>query len=233
MPKADGIRVVSKKIEEYLVNDLGIKEDRITVLPIYTDVQKIIDAKPNIDLHKKYPQFDFIILIASRLVRSKNISFAISAMGEMIAKYPKVGMVIVGFGPEENKLKMESKKVQSNIIFEPWSDDIISYYKTADLFLLPSYYEGFVRTPIEAMAAGCPVLMSDTSLPGDVLSPGYNCSVFSINDRHELVEKILFLIENADAREELKIHALETVKTLPTKEEYLSDYLKTWQNCFS
>ena len=52
---------------------------------------------------------------------------------------------------------------------EPWTDDPFSYYKTADLFLLTSNYEGYGMAVVEAMAAGCPVIMTDVGLAGEVL----------------------------------------------------------------
>ncbi len=233
LPKADCVRVVSTKIKKYLNTKLEIPEKKIFILPIYTNIQEIISYQPGVDLHKKYPNFDFIILMASRLVKSKNIDLAISALRNILSKHPNAGLVIVGSGPEETKLKRGSRDIHKNIVFEKWTDDLVSYYKTADLFLTTSFYEGWGRTAIEAMASGCPVLVSDTGLVGEVIESDYNGLVFKIGDDLELVEKVQFAIENSDEINELKIHALETVKRLPTKEEYLKEYKKSWQNCLS
>ena len=72
--------------------------------------------------------------MASRLTKEKNIGLAV----ESLPNDAKIGLVIVGDGPEKEKLKFQvsSFKLQDNIIFEPWPDDIVSYYKTTDLFLL-------------------------------------------------------------------------------------------------
>ena len=61
-------------------------------------------------------------------------------------------LLIVGDGSELTKLKAISHKLKANVIFSPWADDLPSYYKTADLFLLTSNYEGYGRTVVEATA---------------------------------------------------------------------------------
>ncbi|MBI3671782.1 glycosyltransferase family 4 protein, partial [Candidatus Azambacteria bacterium] len=110
---------------------------------------------------KKYPQFEKIILMASRLTKEKNIPLAIEAMKEVVKKYPKAGLLIVGDGPEKEKLKAKRSTLNANIIFEDWTDDLASYYKTSDIFLLTSDYEGYGRTIIEALVAGTPVVSTD------------------------------------------------------------------------
>src|SRR5581483_10454105 len=106
LPKADSIRVVSERIKRYLVGSLSIPETKITVRPIVVDRESIQSAqiKPDADLHKKYPQFDRIVLVASRLEREKNVSLAIKAWKKVIQSHPKAGLVIVGEGSEKMKL---------------------------------------------------------------------------------------------------------------------------------
>lgn len=170
IPKADKIRVVSERIRKSLDLSLRARDsDRgnlIEVRPIPIDTEKIKNSPIKTDLHKKYPNHDFIILMASRLAREKNIGLAIKAMREIAKQYPKTLLVIVGDGPEREALELQvaSFKLQDNIAFEPWTDDLSSYYKTADLFLLTSNYEGYGRTAVEAEAAGLPVLMTDVGV---------------------------------------------------------------------
>ena len=168
LPRADHIRVVSNRIKEPLINKLKISESKIEVRPIFVDVEKIKNAPIKTDLHKKYPQFSKIILMASRLTKEKNIDLAIELMPKFLKQEPKTGLIIVGSGPEEKKLKAKSAKLKNNIIFEPWSDDLPSYYKTADLFLNTSWYEGYGMTLVEAKAAGCPVLSTDVGVAREI-----------------------------------------------------------------
>ena len=166
LPKADRIRVVSQRIKDHLVSDLGIVEDKIYIKPIFVDIEKIKNTPITVDLHKKYPQFDKIILMASRLTKEKNIDLAINAMSPLIRANRRIGLVIVGSGPEEKKLQSASWRIQAHIVFEPWVDQetLYSYYKTCDLFLVTSWYEGYGMTLVEAHAAGCPIVSTDVGV---------------------------------------------------------------------
>ena len=106
IPRADSIRVVSERIKHSLNSVFRVPNSKISVLPVFIDVQKIQKSPAKISLRKKYSQFDFIILMVSRLTREKNIGLAIEAMAEITKKYPKTGLVIVGNGPEKENCSL-------------------------------------------------------------------------------------------------------------------------------
>jgi glycosyltransferase involved in cell wall biosynthesis len=103
-------------------------------------------------LKEKYPKFETIFLVASRLTREKNIPAAIRAFA---GSNPKAGLVIIGDGPERNKLEAISSSLglSQRILFEPWQGNLSRYFGSADAFLLPSLYEGYGLTLIEAKAS--------------------------------------------------------------------------------
>lgn len=164
VPRADGIRVVSQRIKDSLVARLDIAPDKITVLPVFVDIEKWRAAPVTVDLHQKYRQFKKIILMASRLTREKNILLALDALRALGRS--EVGLIIVGAGPEERALKAEAARLglARQVMFEMWTDNLASYYKTADVFLNTSWYEGYGRTLVEATAAGCPVISTDVGV---------------------------------------------------------------------
>ena len=234
IPKADCIRVVSERIKKSLLR-VTHSPLRITILPIFVDIKKIQAAPRKTDLHKKYPQFEFIILMASRLTKEKNIGLAIKAMAEIIKKHPKTGLVIAGDGPEKENLKFKIKNLNlsGNVILEPWTDDLASYYKTADLFLLTSNYEGYGMAVVEAMAAGCPVITTDVGLAGEILINKKDGLVVSVGDKNKLTDAILALVENPGLRAELVRNAVKTLSFWLSREEYLNAYRDSWLICRS
>ncbi len=233
IPRPDCIRVVSIRIKESLKKLRCRPKTEPVVLPIFVDIEKIKKATVKTDLHKKYPQFDFIILMASRLTAEKNISLAIEAMKRVIKIHPKTGLIIVGEGSEEKNLKSQisNLKINENVIIENWTDDPISYYKTANLFLLTSNYEGYGRTVVEAMASGCPVIMTDVGLAGEILIDKKDGLVIPVGNEKKLAEGILKLIENRDLRAELSRNAEKIMNFWPTKEKYLRTYRESWLFC--
>ncbi len=202
---AQGIRVVSKRIADSLVEDFKISRDNISILPVFVDIQKIIDAPIVFDLHKKYPQFNFIALMASRITKEKNIDLAIKSFSRVLKLFPKAGLVIVGDGPELSNVKKLTKAlgISRSVIFENWNNDLSSYYKTANLFILTSLYEGFSMTLIEAAASGCPIVTSNVGIVGDILTDEH-VIICSVHSETCFTENINLIIGNNQKRELLK-----------------------------
>ncbi len=170
LPQADKIRVVSERVKSYLIDDLKIAESKISVRPITVDTEKIRGAPivEGADLHKKYSQFDKIVLMASRLESEKNVDLAIKAWPEVIKIFPKAGLVIVGEGSEISNLKSEISKLHlsSCVVIESWANQatLISYYKSTDVFLNTSLFEGYGMTLVEANTAGCKIVSTDVGI---------------------------------------------------------------------
>jgi len=255
IPRANCVRVVSERIKKSLGSAKAPSKNRLSlpslrsgahpylrffggtfappaaVLPIFVDIEKIKNAPIKINLHEQHSQFDFIILMASRLTKEKNIGMAIEAMKGVVKQYSKAGLVIVGSGPEEKKLKAAGRKLKENIVFEGWTDDLAPYCKTADLFLLTSNYEGYGRTVIEAMAASCPVVMTDVGVAGETIKDGYNGLVVPVGDARALEEALLKIIGDEFLRGNLAVSAEYTLRNFPSKAEYLEQHKKAWENC--
>ncbi|TSC89698.1 MAG: hypothetical protein G01um10143_188 [Parcubacteria group bacterium Gr01-1014_3] len=225
--KADGIRVVSERVKRSLVNILDVPAAKIVVLPIIFDLDSVKHYPIKTNLRKKYSNHDFIILAASRLSTEKNIGLAIRAMAEVMKRNPGSLLLIVGGGPEEKKLKalIEKNRLADNVIFEPWTNDIISYYKTADLFVLTSNYEGGARSPIEAMANGLPVIMTDVAPANEFVINGQNGFVVPVGDWKALADRInQFIGMNPTEHNAFSSQGITTADHFRTKAEYLRDY---------
>ncbi len=171
LPQADHVRVVSNRIKTYLQDKLGIAAEKIEVRPIPVTVQSIPAVPVTVDLRAKYPQFEKRILMASRLEKEKNIFAAISAFAQVHQKSSRIGLIIVGAGREVAAIRrfISQKGLQDYVVIEPWADrqTLISYYKTADLFLLTSWYEGYGMSLVEAQAAGCPIVSTDVGIASE------------------------------------------------------------------
>ncbi|MDQ2933187.1 MAG: glycosyltransferase family 4 protein [bacterium] len=174
IPKADSVRVVSNRIKNFLVDTLNVPEQKITVRPILVDVESIKSAPilETADLRKKYPQFKKIVLMASRLEKEKNIKMGIMAWSQVVSSSPEAGLIIVGSGSMKSELESLVKKMnlQSSVVFENWADKstLVSYYKTADVFLSTSLFEGYGMTLVEAQAAGCVIVSTAVGVAEEV-----------------------------------------------------------------
>lgn len=175
LPLARAVRVVSDRILPALSADV---RSRALVLPIFSDVASARSIPVTENLLKKYPQFHKIALIASRLTKEKDIESALRAFASSPLD-PNVGLVIVGSGPEEPRLRAlaDSLKVTARTVFEPWADHdtVVSYMKTCDAFVSTSLYEGYGLSMLEAHAVGTTLVATDAGiaslLAGEVCAP--------------------------------------------------------------
>lgn len=234
IPRASCIRVVSERIKRSVLQ-LRMSDIRTDdVRHPCVDVLPILAEHVNLNIEPKhFPGFDKTILMVSRLTSEKNIGLAIDAMAEVVKKHPKTGLVIVGDGPEREALKLKTKnyKLQTNVRFEGWQKDTAPYYKSADIFLLTSWYEGWGMSAVEAMQYGAAVIMTDVGLAGEVIEDGNSGLVIPVGDKNALVGAILRLLENDVLRRNLIESAAKKVKELPSAEEYYQRMVDSWQKC--
>jgi glycosyltransferase involved in cell wall biosynthesis len=70
-----------------------------------------------------------------------------------------------------------------------------------DIFVLPSWREGFPNVPIQAAAMGIPVVVSNATGCVDSVKEGFNGKIYSVKDENQLAESLLTYIENPELRE--------------------------------
>jgi len=231
LPQADAIRVVSKRIRHSL-SIFSLLAEKIDVLPIYTDPH-VFSQEPAKSLTDTYPQFNFIILIASRLTKEKDLKTALEAFQSVVGQYPKTGLVIVGDGPQKLALQrwVSKRGLEKSVVFEPWQKDLSAYFKTCSAFLLTSRYEGYGLTLAEAGLAGAAIVTTDVGIVGEILQNKKNALVCPVGDSHCLTKHLSELIRNNGLRLQLKTAVVEDMRQaiIPDHEMYLKLYKQSLQ----
>ncbi len=162
LSQADAVRVVSERIKKTLA-PLALTVP-VSVLPIFIDRDAIARAKP-LDKKKEFPDFQKIVLVVSRLEPEKQVGAAIRAFAEIVKAQPGAGLVVVGDGSESAALRSLARSlgVEKRAVFAG-ARDPFPFYKTADVLLLTSDFEGYGMVIVEALAAGCPVVSYDVGV---------------------------------------------------------------------
>ena len=233
--QADSIRVVSQRILKsikYLNPDIVIP---IFVMPVFIDQAQIqLPDHIGSNIRKKYPQADFIILMASRLTQEKNIPLAFEAFSKIVKKYPKTFMVIVGDGPETPHLKAKISKLDlwGSVSFEPavsFQRLVEYYYSGADLFLLTSYYEGYARTLIEATLLQLPVITSDVGIASEIFMHNVTGTVIPVDNREALEDTIEHVIQDYPRFQKYAQKSSTLIRqTLPDEKAYCEKLQYIW-----
>ncbi len=103
-----------------------------------------------------------IILYAGRLEKQKNIENLIMALGQVVSKV-QAAAFLCGEGPLWRKAEFLIKElgIENRVFLPGYISDIWSWMRSADVFVSVSFYEGCPNTVMEAMACGCPVVVSN------------------------------------------------------------------------
>lgn len=225
--RADSIRVVSERMKKFLVEEIGVVENKIKVLSIFTDISLFTITGRSYAAKKP-----FILLSVGRLVPVKNVAMQIEAMEVIIKTHPEVELHIVGDGILREKLEALAKEkgLEKNVKFLGWQKDMPQFYKDADVFVLTSDSEGWGMVVVEAGASGLPIVMTDVGCAGEFIKDGESGLIVPVGDKKKFIEAILELIENADLRKKLGENAAKAAGKLPNKDEYLEKIKNIWEN---
>lgn len=149
--RASRVRVVSLRVKNSIERRYRLSMP-ITVLPIFVDVAKFQAADP-VDWNGLRKKYRFLLLVVARDAPEKNIKLAIAAFEKSAPK--DAALVICGDSEEKS---LEFRRIYC-VRGEP-----AQLYKTTDLVLVPSKYEGYGLVIVEALAAGKPVLSTDVGI---------------------------------------------------------------------
>lgn len=233
---AKGVRVVTEKVGRDAAVKGHVPPKLISVLPVFVDETSELTMEMPVDLHQKFPDWNIILLMVSRLEPEKNISLALKAFKSIHARYPHAGLVIVGSGSLDGSLKREVRRLSlsNNVSFEGFKLDASSYFQSADIFLNTSLYEGYGMTLIEAGKAGLPVVTTLVGVAQDLLESSRNALICPVGDVNCLNNKLVNLVENPSLRRSLGDELKRAVLAhLPTKEDYLRNTKASFESLFA
>lgn len=179
------ILTVSYFSKKEIIDLLGINEDKIEV--IYNAVDNKFRYNPEIKKEK-------YILTVSSIDPRKNLKNLLLAFKNLKLKNYK--LIIAG---SKNKIfnDIHIKEILHNIpnveiIGHVNDNELVMLYQKATLFVFPSFYEGFGLPPLEAMASGTPVIVSNTaSLPEICGDAAYYIDPWSIESIAKGIQEVL------------------------------------------
>jgi len=193
-----------------------------------TDYQRIQVIPHGINSDLYHPkEKENKILIVSRLLKRKGIQHVIEAMQGI----NDCQLVICGEGPYRLALekKVKTLNLDNKIKFQGYvsNNQLKQEFETASIFILPSLSESFGMVFLEAMAAGCAVIASDsTACPETIGNAGLFVQPGNVEDIHN---KLSFLIRNEDIRKELGIKGIKRVKNEFNWDTIIEQYIKCYK----
>ena len=193
---AQKIIAVSENTKKDIIKKFQIPESRIQV--IYEAADDKIFKEINSDLSNKLrTQYAIgnkpVILYVGQFRGHKNIASLVKAFTKLRKEIP-CQLVLLGSGP----------KIDNPDIIMPGyvsDEELAAWYKLADVFAMPSLYEGFGLPGLEAMTAGVPVVASNrASLPEVYQDAACYFNPFSFQD---ISDKIKMVLQDKKLRQKL------------------------------
>jgi hypothetical protein len=136
--------------------------EKMHILPRYVDFNSLSHTEVSVDLHKKYPQFKFIIILHAKLLRFGDLQKCTKIIDKIKPHFNFIGFVVVG---SSNSIYLDTLAIQSSsykkyFAFEgnsvEWQKSPVSYFKTANLFVMRPDIYMYDTLLMYAFAATCP-----------------------------------------------------------------------------
>ena len=166
--ESDKIIAVSHATKEDMISILKVPEEKIVVIPEGVDDRfcpqplEIIDS-----IKRKYKITGDYIFSLSTLEPRKNQKGLIKAFEKIKEAYPNMQLVIAGKTGWGEVVKPVPGVLMPGFVPDA---DLPALYSGASVFALPSFYEGFGLSPLQAMACGAPVVASNVSSMPEVVA---------------------------------------------------------------
>ena len=156
-----------------------------------------------------------VVLGAGRLTEQKNLKILVDAAKIVKTELPDVKFIIGGEGELRTELETQITELglQETVLLPGNIMNLPEMMQSADLFALPSKYEGLPLVLLEAMASGLPAVCSRIKGTVDVIEDGKNGTLTDLDDSEGLASAIIGLLVNKDQRAEMSREAVETISS--------------------
>ncbi len=153
------------------------------------------------------PKNNMKILYVGRLSEIKGLGYLIESFKNINHKFPSSRLEMIGDGPVKRNLKKKIDDLGMNDRVDIKGyvkyEELPEYYRSADIFVLPSLSEGLSNVLMEAMACGLPVVATDVGGNGELILDGKGGYLVPPKEPSKLYRSLKKLIENPQLRNEM------------------------------
>ncbi len=200
---ADGIVVNSEALRRHLLADDGLREESIYLCHNGIDTRRFrrIARKPD----GAVPAGAIVVGTACSMRSEKDLPTLLQAFAERAGKDPRLFLVLVGDGPERERLEMLAGQlhVAARCQFVPGVDDVVPWMSLMDVFVLSSRTEGLPNGLMEAMACGCACVATRVGGVPELVEDGHTGLLFEAGDASRLATLVGRLADDPELRARL------------------------------
>ncbi len=183
----------------------------------------------------RLPDGAFVVGTVARLEQQKGITHLVNAFPEVLRRYPTACLLIVGDGGLRRDLEQQAAElgIADRVVFTGYQLDAYRYLGAMDVFVMPSLFESWGFTAVEAMGAGLPVICSDIPGPRDFIVHERTGLLVPIADPTAIAHAVLRVWEDSALRHTLCVNGKLAVMTQHSVQSMARQYetlysCKTW-----
>ncbi len=215
--------VLSEKIGDSMKETFGTDQACLTCIPngidrnIYKEKQRVFQEGP---IH---------FIAVGSLIPVKNQSMLIDAFSRMQKERAfKDSLVILGEGVLRKALEEQVKKLNMNdrVALPGNVDDVLSYLDDADVYVMPSHFEGVSLALLEAASTGLPIITTRTGNTPEVVQD--DAILIEDDDGDALCSEMKMIADNSEYRREYASKALNVASRFD-KRKMVEEYINLYQ----
>lgn len=192
----------------FLKTKKRIPEKKISVIHNGVDTRRFRvreDARNTIRHSLGFSETDLVLIAVARFHPGKGHPVLFEAMRQLLPSYPNVKLICLGEGEQGPELRTLCQKfgLMDCIRFGGYQQNVPEWIAAADINVLPTFYEGFPLTVLEAMAAGLPTVASNVGGIPEAIKHGIEGLLVPPGNSHHLADALALLLGNAVRRVEM------------------------------
>ncbi|MGE5324952.1 MAG: glycosyltransferase [Actinomycetota bacterium] len=203
---ADAFCTVSRELRDYHAEQAGVLPERIRVIYNGVDTARFTpnqSVRAHVRATLGIAPDDFVIGAVGRMVPIKDYPTLVRAAGMLEAKVPNLKLLLVGDGPEFNRINDLTRSIpelHGHVIPAGRSSDVPGLLAAMDVFVQTSLREGMSNTLLEAMATGLPAVVTRVGGNPEVVDEGVTGWLFAPGDVGDLSGLLLRLANEPGSR---------------------------------
>ncbi len=193
-------------------------------------------TKEEIEKNKKnlsIKDSDFTFLYVGRLVKDKGINELVKAFVSLYTKNPNITLLLVGdYEPKLDPLDKEtltSINRHPKIITTGWQNDVRIYFAVSDLFVFPSYREGFPNVVLQAGAMNLPAIVSNINGCNEIISDNINGLIIPVKTVPALQKAMDIILKDKSLYQKLKKHTRKIILQKYERQQVWDALLKEYK----
>lgn len=209
--------VCSRHMRREVQDLFQLPDDKVKVIPNAVGDEPLPVVEPGFRERYAHPA-EKIVFFVGRLVREKGAQVLLEAAPTILAACPNAKFIIAGEGPLKQSLAEQAAAlgIAPKVYLTGYIDDatLLKLYQCAAVSVFPSLYEPFGIVALEAMAAGTPVVVSDTGGLGEIVRHAETGLKALPGNAFSLANQITYLLQHEERAREMAARAKEVVKRL-------------------